>query len=89
MKYLEYVCEVHPFTKEQICYGRTSQGNFEFVGIVPLDYLCEFLTCSCHDYKVNKIHLVGPTSFLERYKENIKYSESCRYGSCTIEVEIN
>jgi len=89
MKYLEYVCEVNPFTREQICYGILSDGNYEFVGAVPLNQLCDFLACNCHNSKVSKIHLVGPAIFLEKYKEGIKYAESCRYGNCTIEVEIN
>lgn len=87
--YTEFVCEVHPFTEQQLYFGRNTQGKYEFIGTVPLTQLCECLVCNCHDYGAKKIHLVGPSSFLKRYVEDIKYTESCQYGNCTIEVEIN
>ena len=89
MNYSEYVCEVHPFIKEQVCYARRGNDDFEFVGIVPLESLCDFLVCNCHNNDVKRIHLVGPASYLNKYMEDIKYEESCRYGNCTIEVRIN
>ena len=89
MNYCEYVCELHPFTREQICYARKSNGEYECVGVVPIDSLCSFLVTNCYNNGTKKIHLVGPASYLKKYVEDIKYEENCHYGVCNIEVEIN
>ena len=89
MNYCEYVCELHPFTMQQVCYARKTDGTYGCVGFVPNSSLCSFLVTNCHNNNTKKIHLVGPESYLKKYIEDIKYEESCHYGQCEIEVEIN
>lgn len=89
MNCCEYVCEIHPFVREQICYARNIDGEYQFVGTVPLNDLCEFMVNTCYNSQVKKIHLVGPESYLKKYVEDIKYKESCKYGLCNIEIEVN
>lgn len=89
MNCTEYVCEVHPFTREQICYAKNDNNEYQFVGAVPIDTLCSFLVTNCYNSNTKKIHLVGPESFLKKYIEDIKYEETCHYGNCNIEIEVN
>lgn len=84
----QYVCEIHPFTKDQICYVGDSNG-FEVAGVVTMESLGSFLTSSCYSNGINKIHLVGPASYINRICEDIKYEESCHYGLNKIEIEVN
>lgn len=89
MNCTEYVCEIHPFVKDQICYARGDNGEYEFAGTVPLENLCSFLLTNCYNNHIKKIHLVGPESYVKKYCEDIKYEESCRYGCCNIKIEVN
>lgn len=87
--YTEFVCEVHPFTQQQLYFGRNTRGVYEFIGTIPLIDLCECLVMNCYHYGATKIHLVGPSSYLKKYAEDIKYIENSQYGKSKIEVEIN
>ena len=89
MNCVEYVCEIHPFVRDQICYARDEKGECQFVGTIPLDQLSEFMVMNCYNSKVKKIHLVGPESYIKKFCEDIKYEENCRHGFCDIEIEVN
>lgn len=89
MNYTEYVCEIHPFVRDQICYARCANGEYEFAGTVPIEDLCSYILTNCYNNHVRRVHLVGPESYARKYCEDIKYEESCRYGFCNLEIEVN